>query len=88
MIRSVKTHSKMVAGLLVALSLGGCVQTIDPNDGPALTNRASIGLTRDGDCVSRLVTVVDEETGEQARVRQHAQFLLAVAAQPLDAVEH
>jgi hypothetical protein len=49
---------------LLAVSISGCNQTIDPHGGPVFTSVPAAGLFIEGDCVTRNITVTDPVTGE------------------------
>lgn len=61
---------RLAALALVAASIGGCSQTFNPADGPALTRLPAAGLVDDDGCVARNLTVRDPATGEGVPVRQ------------------
>jgi hypothetical protein len=55
---------------LLAASIGGCNQTIDPRGGPVVTSVPGAGLFIEGDCVTRNITVADPVTGELTPIHQ------------------
>jgi hypothetical protein len=55
---------------LLAVSIGGCNQTINPYGGPVVTSVSSAGLFTEGGCVTRNITVMDPVTGEFKPIRQ------------------
>jgi len=55
---------------LLAVSVGGCYQTINPYGGPVVTSVPSAGLFIEGACVTRNITVTDPVTGELKPIRQ------------------
>jgi hypothetical protein len=55
---------------LLAVSIGGCNQTINPYGGPVVTSVPGAGLSIDGNCVTRNITVTDPVTGELRPIHQ------------------
>lgn len=55
---------------LLAVSIGGCSQTIDPRGGAAFTSVPAAGLSVEGGCVARNIAVVDPVTGELKPIHQ------------------
>jgi len=55
---------------LLAVSIGGCSQTLDPRGGPVVTSVPAAGLSVEGGCVTRNITAVDPVTGELNPIRQ------------------
>jgi len=55
---------------LLAVSIGGCTQTIDPRGGPGVTSVPAAGLFIEGDCVTRNITAQDPITGELNPIHQ------------------
>ncbi len=55
---------------LLAMSIGGCNQTINANGGPVATSVPAAGLFIEDGCVTRNITVTDPVTGELKPIRQ------------------
>ena len=68
---------------LLAVSIGGCNQTIDPRGGPLFTSVPAAGLFIEGGCVARSITVTDPVTGELEPT--HQRFC---GGHPIPATDH
>jgi hypothetical protein len=62
--------ARLAPAALLAVSIGGCNQTIDPRGGAVFTSVPAAGLFIEGDCVTRNITVADPVTGELKPIRQ------------------
>jgi hypothetical protein len=56
--------ARFASATLLAASLGGCYQTINPDGGPAVASLPNAGFFQEDGCVTRDIAVLDPVTGE------------------------
>jgi hypothetical protein len=62
--------AKFASVMLLAVSIGGCNQTINPHGGPVATSLPGAGLFVEVDCVARDIAIPDPVTGEPKSIHQ------------------